>query len=158
MDSSLILTSVTKPVALAAGPQTGSPRTDSPRQALPQCPPLSYLFSPLPLLSPPPPMLPHTWTLATASSSTPCSQPLPLKSVLTQSPAFYCVHKFVHCSAPTNDSSDLGPHLASPSPAPPSLFTLPKSPVPIASALGSSQRAPTAGALVRVGWSGPTVS
>ena len=91
MDSGFILTSVTMTVAPAVGPQTGSPRTDSPRQALTKCPPLSCLFSPFHLL-PPPPMLPQTWMLATVSSSTPCPQPLPLKSVLTQTPAFYCAH------------------------------------------------------------------
>lgn len=105
-------------------PQTRSPRTNSSDRPLLQGPPLSCLFSPFPLL-PPPLVLPQTRMLVTASSSTPCPQSLPLKSVLTQTPAFYCSQpKVVHCSAPTTDSSPLGPHLAGPSPVPPSLFTL----------------------------------
>lgn len=124
MDSCLILTPVTTPVAPAAGPRHRVPGPTLPDRPLLQGPPLSCLFSPFPLL-PPPLELPQTRMLVTASSSTPCPQSLPLKSVLTQTPAFYCSQpKVVHCSAPTTDSSPLGPHLADPSPVPPSLFTL----------------------------------
>lgn len=119
VDSCLILTSVTTPVTPAAGPQTGSPRTDFPRQALPKCSPLSCLFSPFPLL-PPPPMLPQTWMLTTASSLTPCPQPLPLKSVLTQTPAFYCVHS-------QKSSTALLPELTHPT----SVLTLLARPLPL---------------------------